>query len=151
MSNKVIVTTGQKLDVYSAMHDFEWAIIKSVMNNFTPKIHKGCEFHWLQAIRRQMLKNYNLEVEFADDAIHLFKFMTILEQEREIMLKAVEYIREKCLGWTKIKTGKKERAAKINAFFDSYFKPTWLANTKDGKKLLSFWNYHGSDEEMESM
>lgn len=98
-----------------------------------------------------MLKNYNLEVEFADDAIHLFKFMTILEQERQIMLKAVEYIREKCLKWKKIKTGKKERAAKINEFFDNYFKPTWLADTNDGKKLLSFWNYHGSDEEMESM
>lgn len=145
-----IHNTGQKLDVYSAMHDFEWAIITSVMNNLNPTLHKGCLFHWLQAIRRQMISTYKLEAEFVDAVLHNFKFLTVLEQNRKVMLKAVEYIREKLLAW-KEKTGKRERAVKINAFFDEYFKPTWLANTVKGKKLMSFWNYNGGDEEMENM
>lgn len=132
------------------MHDFEWAIITSVMNNLNPTLHKGCLFHWLQAIRRNMIANFNLEADFADAVIIYFKFMTVLEQDRKVMLKAVEYIREKCLAW-KEKPGKRERAPKINAFFDNYFKPTWLANTVKGKKLMSFWNYNGGDDEMENM
>ena len=85
-----------KLDVFSAMHDFEWAIIKAVEKPFRPKIHKGCNFHWLQAIRAKMVKKYNLEVKFvevkfADDNIHHFNFMTVIEQDRDVMLKAMEY------------------------------------------------------------
>ena len=99
-----------KLDVFSAMHDFEWAIIKAVEKAFRPKIHKGCNFHWLQAIRAKMVKKYNLEVKFVDENIHHFKFMTIIEQDRDVMLKAMEYVREKCLAWKG--PGKRERKVK---------------------------------------
>ena len=139
-----------KLDVYSAMHDFEWAIIKSVLNAFNPKIHKGCNFHWLQAIRGSMLKKYNLEVEFVDDNIHHFKFMTVIEQDRKLMLKAMEYVRAKLLAWKGL-PGKRERKVKINAFFDEYFEKQWLCDTEDGRLMMSLWNYNGDGEEKKSM
>ena len=121
------------MDVFSAMHDFEWAIIKAVEKAFRPKIHKGCNFHWLQAIRAKMVKKYNLEVKFVDENIHHFKFMTIIEQDRDVMLKAMEYVREKCLAWKG--PGKRERKVKINAFFDEYFVKQWLCDTEDGRKM----------------
>ena len=67
--NHIKVDSGGRLDIHSAMHDFEMDIINAVASVFDPAFHTGCFFHMKQALRGKMV-DYNFSSEFIRE--HLF-------------------------------------------------------------------------------
>ncbi len=129
------VASGVKLDMHSAMHDFEMAIINAVASVFNPAFHTGCFFHMKQALRAKMV-DFKFSSEFIREHLPLFDFLTVCERSR--LATGVEFIRHKVLSG---KTATKDEKMWFEDYLDTYFKKFWLT-----EKVIQMFNYNSVED-----
>ena len=75
------VDSGGRLDIHSAMHDFEMAIINAFASVFDPAFHTLCFFHMKQALRGKMTE-FGFSSDFIHEHLPLFDFLAVCERSR---------------------------------------------------------------------
>lgn len=130
--NQVIIAAGFEVDVKSVTCDFEIALINAVKEHFiaegdlTPAELVCCCFHFLQAVRRKLVK-LHLPVEDITDFLAVLRVLTVIP-EAEVENKGIAYVRSKI-----------DEAAHPHVWtaFWPYFISTWL-----GRYEIAMWNVH---------
>ncbi|OWZ16290.1 hypothetical protein PHMEG_0009931 [Phytophthora megakarya] len=139
--HNVFVGAKKKLDPAHIVCDFEFALIKSVQEQFPESRIVGCLFHFKQALRRKMfkLKITDLEVELAMregciDRLTIVRRMDVpLQGVHDVRFLIKRDCRARCIGYSRDNWKK----------FWKYFKNIWIHKFKP-----EWWNINGIHEDI---
>ena len=111
------------------MSDFELALIQSVRINFPATTHKGCYFHFRQAMWRKV-QALGRQQQYNEDT----EFRQLICKTAAIAFVPLQFVRP---AWD----GIKDELDTIDEDFCEYFRKTWMR----GQFPLAMWNYFSYD------
>ena len=113
------------------MSDFEMAIVNAVQINFPTMLHKGCYYHFRQAIWRK-IQALGLQQQYAEDA----SLREMICKTAAIAFVPLQFVRP---AWDGIAQELDEEEGLEG--FKTYFHQTWMR----GSYQLVLWNYYTYD------